>query len=186
MNIKSLISLAFAAIFSLAQAQMPVKKSLNPFTSNSQELMVEKRSLETDLPGIVIDMDWDEDNGDWDFMNADTTLNKYSNNGWLIEETDLRSWGQSKSVYTYNGVGRELTRLSLKYTDPNGKWDTFSLETITYDANGLTKKSLVQYNWNGSNWEDSSIQRYTNKVDSKGRITEQIQESWSMTDGYEF
>ncbi len=28
--------------------------------------------------------------------------------------------------------------------------------------------------------------RYTNKVDSKGRIIEQIQESWSLTDGYEY
>ena len=184
MKFKLLISFAFVAIFSMVQAQMPVKKMLNPFMSNSQELKVEKRSLETDLPQSVINMNWDEDNGDWIIL--DTTLNKYSNNGWLMEETELRSWGQYKSIYTYDGAGRELTRLSLDYIDVNRKWDTSSLETTTYDENGLTIKSLDKYNWNGSNWEDSSMRRYTNKVDSKGRITEQIQERWSMTDGYEY
>ncbi|MDA9213991.1 T9SS type A sorting domain-containing protein [Bacteroidia bacterium] len=168
----------------MVQAQMPVKKTLNPFISNSQELKVEKRSLETDLPELVINMNWDEDNGDWIVL--DTTLNKYSNNGWLLEETKLRSWGQYKSIYTYDGAGRELTRLSLDYIDANRRWDTSGLYRTTYDANGLTIKSLDKYNWNGSNWEDSSMRRYTNKVDSKGRITEQIQERWSMADGYEY
>lgn len=184
MKFKSLISFSFTAIFSMVQAQMPVKKMQNPFMSNSQEMKVEKRSLETDLPQLVINMNWDEDNGDWIVL--DTTLNKYSNNGWLMEETELRSWGQYKSIYTYDGAGRELTRLSLEYSNASRKWDTSSLETTTYDENGLTIKSLDKYNWNGSNWEDSSMRRYTNKVDSKGRITEQIQEGWSITDGYEY
>lgn len=184
MKFKLLISFAFVAIFSMVQAQMPVKKMLNPFMSNSQELKVEKRSLETDLPQSVINMNWDEDNGGWIVL--DTTLNKYSNNGWLLEETVLRSWGQYKYIYTYDGAGRELTRLSLDYIDANRRWDTSSLDRTTYDANGLTIKSLDKYNWNGSNWEDSSMRRYTNKVDSKGRITEQIQERWSMADGYEY
>lgn len=185
MNIKLLFPLGFAFMFSVLNAQTPVKTSLKPFNLNPQESTVKKRSLESDLPQFVVDLRWDDDNDDWDYKNADTTLNKYSNNGWLIEQEERRTWGQNKSVFTYDGAGRELTRFSFD-KNTNGGWDTSSLNTAIYDANGLTIKMTDKYNWSGSYWSDSSIQRFTNSVDSKGRITEQIQERWNMSNGYDY
>lgn len=185
MKIKSLLTIGFACMYSVLNAQTPVKTALKPFNLKTQESTVKKRSLETDLPEFVVDLRWDGDNDDWDYKDADTTLNKYSNNGWLIEQEERRTWGQNKSLFTYDGAGRELTRFSFD-KNTNGGWDTSSLNTAIYDSNGLIVKMTDKYNWSGSYWSDSSIQRYTNSVDSKGRIIEQIQERWNMSNGYDY
>jgi hypothetical protein len=185
MKFKLLISFAFVAIFSMVQAQMPVKKMLNPFMSNSQELKVEKRSLETDLPEFEIRVRWDVDSDGWSDDDIDTTINGYSDNGWLTSRTQIYSWGsKSRDAYTYDGAGRELTRLTYRYM--NGNWDTSSLWTHTYDEKGLMKQTAYKSGYYAHRWGDSSFNRYTNKVDQQGRIIERVEEGWTAIDGYEF
>lgn len=187
MNIKSLISFSFAAIFSVMQAQMPVKNLLNPFITNSQELKVEKRSIETDLPELIISIRWDEEKDGWLEDEADTTIQVYSNNGWLIERKEIYNFsGKSRYYYTYEGTGRELTRISSRYIE--GNWDTTMLNSHTYDEKGLLKQIVSKYDWmrEGGGWNDSSRRRFTNKVDQQGRIIERIEEDWTAEDGYEF
>ena len=185
MKIKSLLSFAFACVIGVLNAQAPVKTSLNPFNFNHQETKVKKRSLETDLPEFEIRVRWDEDSDGWSEDDIDTIINVYSDNGWLTSSTQIYSWGsKSRYAYTYDGAGRELTRLTYRYM--NGNWDTSSFRSHTYDEKGLMKQSVYKNGYYAYRWGDSSINRYTNKVDQQGRIIERVEESWNVDDGYEF
>ncbi len=186
MKIKSLLSFAFACVIGVLNAQAPVKTTLNPFNFNQQETKVKKRSLETDLPEFEIRFQWDETRDSWWENNIDTTINEYSDNGWLTERTRIYNNGgfKSRNVYTYDGAGRELTNLIYRYM--NGKWDTSGFRSHTYDENGLMKQSIGHNQYINNRWYDTFMSRYTSKVDNYGRITERIDEAWSAEDGYDF
>ncbi|MEC8693242.1 MAG: T9SS type A sorting domain-containing protein [Bacteroidota bacterium] len=185
MKIKSLLSFAFACVIGVLNAQAPVKTTLNPFNFNHQETKVKKRSLETDLPEFEIQVRWDEDSDGWSEDDIDTTINVYSDNGWLTSRTRIYSWGsKSRYAYTYDGAGRELTRLTYRYM--NGKWDTSGFRSYTYDENGLTKQRIVHNQYINNRWDDTFMSRYTSKVDNYGRITEKIIEGWNVEDGYSY
>ena len=185
MNTKSLLSFAFACVIGVLNAQAPVKTALNPFNFNDRETKVKKRSLETDLPEFEIQVRWDEDSDGWSEDDIDTTIYVYSDNGWLTSSTGIYRWdSKSRYVYTYDGAGRELALLTYRYM--NGNWDTSSLRSHTYDEKGLLKQTVYKTGYYAYRWGDSSMNRYTNKVDQQGRIIERVEESWNVDHGYEF
>ncbi len=178
----TLILLPILALMSPVGAQQIQKNNLN-FFDNTKKQLVQKRSLETDLPEREIHTWWNESIGDWN-KESDTAVNQYSNNGLLMERAFNRTWSQELNHYTYDGSGRELTALGLSDYSGSGSWDTSSLDVTIYDAKGLPSKVIYYWGWSGGSFEDSIVNRYSNALDGNGRITEQVTETWDEIEGF--
>ncbi len=178
----TIILLPLVALIGKIHAQQIQKNKLN-FHNNIKNQMIQKRSLEKDLPEIEIHTWWNESIEDWD-KESDTATNKYSNNGLLMERTYNRSWSKELEQYAYDGSGRELSNFGLYYNSGTKSWDTSSLDLTIYDASGLPVKTIYYYGWSSGTWQDSNVNRYSNSIDGNGRITEQVTETWDEVNGF--
>jgi len=178
----TIILLPLLALIGKIHAQQIQKNKLN-FHNNIKNQMIQKRSLEKDLPEIEIHTWWNESIEDWD-KESDTATNKYSNNGLLMERTYNRSWSKELEQYAYDGSGRELSNFGLYYNSGTKSWDTSSLDLTIYDASGLPVKTIYYYGWSSGTWQDSNVNRYSNSIDGNRRITEQVTETWDEVNGF--
>jgi len=178
----TLILLLILVLISPVGAQQIQKNNFN-FFDNTHNQLVQKRSLETDLPEREIHTWWNESIEDWD-KESDTAVNKYSNNGLLMERAFHRTWSKQLNQYTYDGSGRELSNLGLSDYSGSGSWDTSNLDVTVYDAKGLPSKVIYYYGWYAGAWEDSTVNRYSHVMDGNGRIAEQIAETWDEIEGF--
>ncbi len=178
----TIILLPLVALIGKIHAQQIQKNKLN-FHNNIKNQMIQKRSLEKDLPEIEIHTWWNESIEDWD-KESDTATNKYSNNGLLMERTYNRSWSKELEQYAYDGSGRELSNFGLYYNSGTKSWDTSSLDLTIYDASGLPVKTIYYYGWSSGTWQDSNVNRYSNSIDGNRRITEQVTETWDEVNGF--
>ena len=178
----TLILLPILVLMNPVGAQQIQKNKFN-FFDNTHKQLVQKRSLETDLPEREVHTWWDESIDDWN-KESDIAVNKYSNNGLLMERAFNRTWSKQLNQYTYDGSGRELSNLGLSDYSGSGSWDTSNLDVTIYDAKGLPSKVIYYSGWSGGDWEDSIVNRYSNAIDGNGRITEQVTETWDEIEGF--
>ena len=105
----------------------------------------------------------------------------YDASGNLINFLEQRwasnTWTDySRDTYTYTAQNLVATRTNERYT--SGNWNIQNRYSYTYNSAGVQTLNLIE-GWTGSSWFNNM--RFRNTVDGNNRITENIQEYYSLS-----
>src|ERR1035437_757894 len=128
-------------------------------------------------PGKEIVSSWDTVNSVWSYV--DSIRNTYNSSGNIILKLDYYGGPTypGKTVYIYNGNGKETSDTSKNWN--SSSYVMYGLNTFTYDVNGNQTKHLQYSGWDGSVWSSGDKDDYT--FDVNNNETQDLHQTWNGT-----